>query len=45
MTKKTRYFLTGSAAVLATGLCTGLVAYYGGGFEPLSASTGPNELD
>ena len=45
MTKKTRYFLTGSAAVLATGLCTGLVAYYGGGFQALSASTGPNELD
>jgi hypothetical protein len=45
MTKKTRYFLTGSAAVLATGLCTGLVAYYGGGFPALSASTGPNELD
>jgi len=45
MTKRTRYFLTGSAAVLATGLCTGLVAYYGGGFQPLSASTGPNELD
>jgi hypothetical protein len=45
MTKKTRYFLTGSAAVLATGLCTGLVAYYGGGFQALVASTGPNELD
>ena len=45
MTKRTRIFLTGSAAVLATGLCTGLVAYYGGGFQALSASTGPNELD
>jgi hypothetical protein len=44
MTKKTRYFLTGSAAVLAGGLCTGLVAYYGGGFPALVASTGPNEL-
>lgn len=44
MTKKTRYFLTGSAAVLAGGLCTGLVAYYGGGFPALSASTGPSEL-
>jgi hypothetical protein len=44
MTRKTRYFLTGSAAVLAGGLCTGLVAYYGGGFPALSASTGPNEL-
>ena len=40
MTKKTRYFMTGSAAVLAGGLCTGLVAYYGGGFQALVASTG-----
>ena len=44
MTKKTRYFMTGSAAVLAGGLCTGLVAFYGGGFPALVASTGPNEL-
>ena len=44
MTKKTRYFMAGSAAVLAAGLCTGLVAYYGGGFQALSASTGPIEL-
>jgi len=44
MTKKTRYFMTGSAAVLATGFCTGLVAYYGGGFPALNASTGPTEL-
>ncbi len=44
MTKKTRYFLTGSAAILAGGLCTGLVAYYGGGFQALVASSGPNEL-
>jgi hypothetical protein len=44
MTRKTRYFMTGSAAVLATGLCTGLVAYYGGGFQALVASTGPTEL-
>ena len=44
MTKRTRYFMAGSAAVLAAGLCTGLVAYYGGGFQPLSASTGPDEL-
>jgi hypothetical protein len=36
--------MTGSAAVLATGLCTGLVAYYGGGFPSLVASTGPTEL-
>jgi hypothetical protein len=44
MTKKTRYFMTGSAAVLAGGLCIGLVAYYGGGFQALVASTGPTEL-
>jgi hypothetical protein len=36
--------MTGSAAVVAAGLCTGLVAYYGGGFPALSASTGPTEL-
>ena len=41
MTKRTRYFMAGAAAVLAVGLCTGLVAYYGG-FPALSASrTGP----
>jgi hypothetical protein len=44
MTKRTRYFMTGAAAVLALGLCTGLVAYYGGGFQSLVASTGPMEL-
>ena len=44
MTKKTRYFMAGSAAVVVAGLCTGLVAYYGGGFQALSASTGPTEL-
>lgn len=44
MTKKTRYFMAGSAAILAAGLLTGLVAYYGGGFQALSASTLPSEL-
>ena len=44
MTKKTRYFMAGSAAILAAGLATGLIAYYGGGFQALSASTGPTEL-
>jgi hypothetical protein len=44
MTKSTRYFMAGSAAILAAGLITGLVAYYGGGFPALSASTGPDEL-
>lgn len=44
MTKQTRYFLTGSAAVLTAGLCTGLVAYYAGGFQPVSAAPVANEL-
>jgi hypothetical protein len=44
MTKKTRYFMAGSAAVLAAGLCTGLVAYYAGGFQPVSAAPVANEL-
>jgi hypothetical protein len=45
MTKRTRYFMGGSAAILVAGLGTGLVAYYGGGFPSLSASrSGPSEL-
>jgi hypothetical protein len=44
MTRKTRYFMAGSAAILAAGLAIGLVAYYGGGFQALSASAGPSEL-
>jgi len=45
MTKKTRMFMGGSAAILVAGLGTGLVAYYGGGFPALSASrSGPSEL-
>ena len=45
MTKKTRMFMGGSAAILVAGLGTGLVAYYGGGFPALSASrSGPAEL-
>ena len=45
MTRKTRYFMGGSAAILVAGLGTGLVAFYGGGFPALSASrTGPSEL-
>lgn len=44
MTTRTRYFMAGSAVVLAAGLCVGLVAYYGG-FPTLSASrSGPTEL-
>ena len=44
MTKKTRYFLAGSAGVLAAGLSIGLVAYYTGGFQPVSASAVSTEL-
>ena len=44
MTKKTRYFMAGSAAVLSAGLVTGLVAYYAGGFQPVSAAPVSNEL-
>src|SRR3954453_20053519 len=45
MTKKTRYFMGGSAAILVAGIGTGLVAFYGGGFPSLSASrSGPSEL-
>lgn len=44
MTRRTRYFMAGSAAVMAAGLCIGLVAYYGGGLQPLSASPGHAEL-
>ena len=44
MTKKTRYFMAGSAAVLGAGLVTSLVAYYAGGFQPVSAAPVANEL-
>jgi hypothetical protein len=44
MNKKTRYFMAGSAAVLAAGLATGLVAYYAGGFQAVSASAVSTEL-
>lgn len=43
MTRRTRYFLFGSSLVLVLGLCTGLVAYYGGGL-PLFKTEGPAEL-
>jgi hypothetical protein len=44
MTKQTRYLAFGSAAILVFGLCTGLVAYYGG-IPSLTASlNGPAEL-
>jgi hypothetical protein len=44
MTKKTRYFLAGSAAVLLAAVSTGLVAFYAGGFQPVAASAVANEL-
>ena len=44
MSKSTRYFMAGSAAIMAVGLSIGLVSYYGGGFPGLQASTGPTEL-
>jgi hypothetical protein len=44
MTKQTRYFMAGSAAVLVAGLATGLIAYYTGGFQPVSASAVTTEL-
>jgi len=44
MTKRTRYFMAGSAAIVVAGLGAGLIAFYSGGFPALSASTGPTEL-
>jgi hypothetical protein len=44
MSKQTRYFLAGSAAILLAGVFTGLVAYYAGGFQPVAASAVANEL-
>jgi len=45
MTSKTRFFMLAATLVIVVGLCTGLVAYYGG--LPTFASTrtaGPDEL-
>ena len=44
MTKRTRYFMAGSAAVLAAGVGAGLVAYVSGGFPSVSAAPVANEL-
>jgi hypothetical protein len=45
MTRKTRYFMLTSAAILAVGLCTGLLAYFGGlPTQAARSSTGPDEL-
>ena len=44
MTTKTRNFMIGSAAILVTGLCTGLVAYYGGIPGTFARQSSPVEL-
>jgi hypothetical protein len=45
MNKRTRYFIFGAVTVLALGLCTGLVAYFGGfPTSAISRSGGPDEL-
>lgn len=44
MTRRTRYFLAASGAVIAAGVGTGLVAFYTGGFQSVSASAVSNEL-
>ncbi|MGH9330171.1 MAG: hypothetical protein ACRD09_07005, partial [Vicinamibacterales bacterium] len=46
MNRRTRYFMTGAAALMVIGLGAGLVAYYNGGFPALGASptSGPAEL-
>jgi hypothetical protein len=44
MTKRTRYFLTGSVAILLVGLGTGLVAYYKGDLPMFRSRVGPDEL-
>src|SRR5688500_327517 len=44
MTRQTRYLTLGSAAILVFGLCTGLVAYYGGIPSLTASRVGPAEL-
>ena len=45
MTRRTHYVMRGAASVLVIGLCTGLVAYYGGTPPAMTAAVaGPEEL-
>jgi len=44
MTRRTRWFLVGSALIVVAGLCTGLVAYYNGGLPVFGPGPGPSEL-
>jgi hypothetical protein len=44
MTKRTRYLALGSTAIVVFGLCTGLVAYYGGIPSLTASHAGPAEL-
>ena len=44
MTQRTRYVLVGSGLIVAVGLCTGVVAVYGGGLSARRTARGPAEL-
>lgn len=44
MTKRTRYFFTGAALILALGLGSGLVAYYKGDLPMFKGRVGPSDL-
>jgi hypothetical protein len=44
MTRRTRYFMVGSALIVVLGLCTGLVAYYNGDLPVFRSRVGPEEL-
>jgi hypothetical protein len=44
MTKRTRYFIIGSVAILGAGLSIGVMAYVNGGLPVLRATSAPDEL-